>query len=139
MDKITKLKSAFEKALETKIIWGRNELKTMFDGLCLNITLEGEILDQLQGKGRANKISSNVEVTDVTIKPTEKTGELKFQFDDEDSETIAPVMDFHPVSITLAQQKPYHGMTINNKAQSNISFKSKTGKRFKLFIDDKVS
>lgn len=138
MDKIVELKNKFEEALKEKTSWGRNELKTMFDGICIDVMGKTE-LEEFQGKGRNIRLESNIEVTDVTIKPTVKSGELRFQFDDEDSEMIAPVMDFHPVAITLVQQKPYQGVVVGNNSQANIVFTSKSGKKFKLFIDDKVS
>lgn len=63
------------------------------------------------------------------------TGKLMFKFDDDEPQELATICDYGRVTIEIQQNKKGNDNIIHHNT-TLISFKSKNGKEFKLYIDD---
>lgn len=120
-DQLLELKRKFEITLQEKTSWGRNELKTAFNALLLEVS---------QGARTFEPPSTENDSFENLI----KTGELKCQFDDEEPIRLYQIHDYKPFTITLQQPTIKDCESIKSSMPS-IAFYSASKKTFKLFIE----
>lgn len=71
---------------------------------------------------------------DVQIRFAKQTGSLMFKFDDDEPTEGAKIYDYAKVKIELQQEEP--SSNIVSQTTSSIEFKSKSGKKFTLYIEN---